>query len=42
VNIREVQAATAERQLVQAQASYFRALADYEASIADAVSTSDG
>lgn len=42
VNIREVQAATAERQLAQAQASYFRALADYEASIADAVSTNDG
>ncbi len=34
VNIREVQAATAARQLVQAQQSYFRALADYEARIA--------
>lgn len=34
VNIREVQAATAERALVDAQAAYFRALADYRASVA--------
>jgi len=34
VNIREMQAATARRQLVEAQATYFRALADYTAKIA--------
>ncbi|HPG27444.1 MAG TPA: TolC family protein, partial [Myxococcota bacterium] len=34
VNIREVQAATAARQLVDAQAAYFRSLADYRARIA--------
>ena len=34
VNIREVQEATAARQLVDAQNAYFRALADYQARIA--------
>ncbi|MDJ0866723.1 MAG: TolC family protein [Myxococcota bacterium] len=34
VNIREVQAATAARRLVEAQQAYFRALANYEARIA--------
>ncbi len=39
VNIREVQAATAERALVDAQAAYFRALAEYRASVAREVGT---
>lgn len=34
VNIREVQAATASRGLIDAQAAYFRARADYEAAVA--------
>ena len=36
VNIREVQAATAARELVDAQAAYFRAVADYDARVANA------
>jgi len=37
VNIREVQAATAARQLVDAQAGYFRSLADYQARVAQSL-----
>ena len=32
--IREMQSATAERGLVEAQAAYFRALAEYQARVA--------
>lgn len=41
VNIREVQAATAQRALVDAQANYFRALADYHASVGHGLLTLD-
>ena len=34
LNIREIQAATAARELIDAQAAYFRAVADYEARVA--------
>jgi cobalt-zinc-cadmium efflux system outer membrane protein len=45
VNIREVQAATASRGLIDAQAAYFRARADYDAAVARPVrgaGSSDG